>query len=134
MFGPLLVADPSFSTRWDEFRADYADEPELPLYIALGELADHLIQRIRRGDAPDIHKVFQVVETWHLEGDEYVREAASIGLLESIQNQLGGNGRDKNANSINAQIEHWLGRESRRWWDKLDRYWGGDQTALSYDD
>jgi hypothetical protein len=50
MFTPLLEADPTFEPRWRGFIAEYADEPELPLYIALGELAKHLIEQQRRGE------------------------------------------------------------------------------------
>ena len=28
----------------------------------------------------------EVIERWHLEGDDYVREAATVGLLEDLQN------------------------------------------------
>ena len=93
MFEPLLVADPSFKLRWDEFKTEWADEPEPPLYLALGSLAEHLLERLGRGDTGGFDGIFAVVERWHTEGDAYVREAASIGLLESLQNQLGGNDR-----------------------------------------
>ena len=84
MFPPLLEADPTFKRRWQAFVTGYADEPELPLYIALGELAEHLIERQQRGDTQGFEKVFDVVERWHMEGDFYVSEAASIGFLESL--------------------------------------------------
>jgi hypothetical protein len=134
MFEPLLVADPAFVSAWQRFCEDYADEVELPQYIALGDFAHHLIERLKAGETAGMRDVFGVIERWHIEGDDYVREAASIGLLEGLQNILGGDGRSKETGSINAQIEHWLGPESKRWWDKLDRFWAGDRTALRYDD
>src|SRR5687767_14704971 len=93
MFDPLLDADPSFLPHWRAFLAEYCDEPDLPLYLALSPLAEHLIERLGRGDTKGFNDIFDVVERWHVDGDAYVREAATIGLLESIQNQLGGNGR-----------------------------------------
>lgn len=134
MFAPLLEVDPSFEQRWRDFLGDYADEPELRLYIALGELADHLIQCLRRGDIDSFPGIFQTVERWHTEGDEYVSEAASIGFLESLQNQLGGNERTKNCEGVRASdFEPWLGPETRRWWEKLYRFWEGDPAALKFD-
>lgn len=134
MFAPLLEADPSFEPRWRTFVADYSDEPELPLYLALGDLAQHLIERQQRGDANGFDKVFGVVERWHTEGDAYVSEAASIGFLESLQNQLGGNERGKAVNGVRASdFEPYLGPESRRWWEKLYRFWDGDGAALRFD-
>lgn len=71
--------------------------------------------------------IFAVVECWHTEGDDYVKQAATIGFLESLQNLSGGNDRQI------ATIEPWLGLETRRWWDKLDRFWDGDVVALRDD-
>jgi hypothetical protein len=135
MFEPLLAVDPTFMPRWQAFLAEWRDERELPLYLALGELADHLIERLERSDVSDFADVFAVVEAWHLEGDSYVREAATVGLLESIQNQLGGQDRRyRSANGVRAaDFERWLFPESKRWWEKLYRFWDGDIRALQED-
>jgi hypothetical protein len=110
MFTCLLEADPTFEPVWRAFVADYADEHELPLCVALAELAEHLIDRQRRGDTQGFDKVFAVVERWHIEGDAYVSEAASMGFLESLQNQLGGNDRGKSSNGVRASdFELYLG-------------------------
>ena len=127
MFEPLLVADPSFQPRWTEFIAEWEDEPELPLYLALSSLAQHLLGRLRTDDTAGFDRIFAVVERWHTNGDAYVREAASIGLLEDLQNLSGGSGKRS------VTVEPWLGSESRRWWDKLDRFWDGDNKALRVD-
>jgi hypothetical protein len=137
MFEPLLVADPSFRSRWDTFLAEWSEEEEtkedgLPLYLALNSLAEHLIQRLGAGDSGGFDAVFDVVERWHVEGDAYVSEAASIGLLESLQNQLGGNDRRyRTRKGVRASdVERWLQPETRKWWDKLYRFWGGDDRTL----
>lgn len=127
MFEPLLVADPSFQPRWTEFTTEWSDETDPPLYLALGSLAQHLLARLKIGDTEGFEDIFAVVERWHTEGDTYVSEAASIGLLESLQNLSGGNDRKT------ATVEPWLGPESRRWWDKLDRFWEGADQALRFD-
>lgn len=134
MFTPMLEADPTFGDQWQAFKADYSDESELPQYIALGELAIHIIDRMRRGDVANFNKVFAVVELWHVDGDAYVREAATIGFLEALQNHLGGNDRAKGQDGIRASdFENYLGPESRIWWDKLYRFWEGDAAALRSD-
>jgi hypothetical protein len=125
MFEPMLAVCPSFTATWAEFCAEWAMEPEgLPLYIALGELARHLVDRLRSGVTEEFPAVFQVVERWHCEGDDYVREAATIGLLEGIQNNAG------HAGIYPGVFERWLLPESKKWWDKLDRFWEGDTRAL----
>lgn len=134
MFAPMLEADPSFIGQWQTFLADYSDEPDLPQYLALGDLALHLIDRMRRGDIANFDKVFEVVERWHIDGDEYVQEAATVGFLESIQNHLGGNDRFKGDGGVRASdFEPYLGPETRKWWDKLYRFWEGDSSALRFD-
>ncbi|MFA6113116.1 MAG: hypothetical protein WC729_03970 [Sphingomonas sp.] len=140
MFELLLVADPSFRSRWDAFLAEWSEEEEtkedgLPLYLAQDSLAEHLIQRLGAGDTDGFDAVFDVVERWHVEGDAYVSEAASIGLLESLQNQLGGDDRRyKTRKGVRASdFERWLRPETRKWWDKLYRFWGGDNRALRFD-
>jgi hypothetical protein len=134
MFTTLLDADPTFEPQWRSFVTDYADQSELPLYIALGDFAKHLINRHQRGETEGFDKVFGVVERWHTEGDTYVREAASIGFLEGLQNLLGGNDRGRNVGGVRASdFEPYLGPETRRWWDKLYRFWEGDTAALRFD-
>lgn len=127
MFEPLLAADPSFQSHWAEFLAEWDDEPDLPLYLALGSLAEHVLGRLKDNDTKNFEDIFAVVERWHIEGDGYVTEAASIGFLESLQNLSGGNDRK------HGTVERWLGPESRRWWMKLDRFWEGETGALRND-
>lgn len=130
----MLEADPSFGDQWQAFKADFSDDPELPEYIALGELAIHMIDRMRRGDVANFDKVFEVVELWHVDGDVYVQEAATIGFLEAIQNHLGGNDQLKRQDGVRASdFETYLGPETRKWWDKLYRCWEGDAAALRSD-
>lgn len=126
MFEPMLAACPSFTPAWAEFCAEWEKEPgDSPLYIALAGLARHLVERLRSGATEELPAVFQVVERWHSEGDGYVREAVTIGLLEDIQNIA------KNAEINPAVFEQWLLPNSKKWWDKLSRFWDGDGWALS---
>lgn len=127
MFEPLLIADPSFRPRWVAFLAEWRGDPSPPLYVALEYLAAHLLERLKKHDTDRFDQIFAVVEEWHMSGDAYVSEAASLGLLESLQNLSGGSDRAE------PTIEPWLGPMSRRWWDKLDRYWDGERDALRFD-
>jgi hypothetical protein len=132
MFEPLLTADPTFGRQWHAFTTEYAHERDLPLYIALGLLAHHLIDRSASGDTSGFKGVFTVVEEWLVYGDEYVREAAAIGLFESLQNMLGGQDRQyRSPKGVRAaDFDPWLLPESKTWWEKLYRFWEGDLSAL----
>lgn len=125
MFAPLLEADESFRPRWSAFLEEWADEAELPLYIALHALDDHIQEYLDAGRTESLDAIFSVVERWHLHGDQYVRVAATVGLLEGLQNRLGEK-PDKM-----AALERRLGPESKRWWKRLNRFWQGDTDALA---
>lgn len=120
MFQPMLDACPSFIPAWREFVADWKDRDDgLPLYLALGDLAAHLVDLSNQGKLEQFGAVFEVVERWHREGEPYVKEAATIGFLEGLQNVAGNRDIDP------SFFEPWLGPESKRWWDKLNLFWSG---------
>ncbi len=118
MMSPMLEACPSFSSAWQEFISEWHDDPKgLPIYLALGDLARHLIGMLERGDTKSFPAIFAVVERWHIDGEHYVREAATVGLLEGLQNtNLHGSTRPE-------QFLPFLRPESLKWWKKLIGFW-----------
>lgn len=117
MFEPLLEADPSFRGVWEAFQEEYQSEGELPLYLALTEFARHLIQKLETDNTHQFDAVFDVVERWHINGDRYVQEAATIGLLEDLQNH--------NLHRITRPEDFvlWLRPETLKWWIKVHEFW-----------
>ena len=89
------------------------------LYLMLGDFARHLLQLQQQQQTDVFPSVARVIERLHFEGDQYVREAATIGLLEAIQNVWENQNTDPN---IFAQ--HLL-PESARWWQSLNDFWSG---------
>ncbi len=119
MFTPILKVCPSFQAAWDEFVDDWKDEPEgLPFYLALADLARHLIGMLERNEIEGIREVFRVVERWHLEGEHYVKEAATIGLLEDLQNLNLHEGTSKPDDFLEFLLP-----ETRFWWFKVVDFW-----------
>jgi len=121
MMQPLLQACPSFQSEWDAFLDDWSEETEKPLYLALDQLARHLISMLLANDVSSLTRVFEVVERWHVEGDEFVREAATVGLLEDLQNT------NLHTSTCPADFERFLLPESLKWWAKVDRFWSTGQ-------
>ena len=119
----LLGACPSFREPWEEYVGDPAYDEEL-LYIHLGEFARHLVSLQKAGCTSEFVSVFRVTEDLHVQGDAYVQEAATIGLLEGIQNVAGN--RDLDPESFFPYLQP----ESAKWWKKLNAFWNGDGTAL----
>jgi hypothetical protein len=119
MFAPMLVACPDFSSKWEAFVADWQSPKQkpLPYYLLLNELARHLVLKLGAEDTDMFQSIFDVVERWHVDGDDYVQKAASIGLLEDLQNP---------ANYRSGKPDdfiRWLGPVSKTWWDKVEDYW-----------
>ena len=117
MMPMMLGACPSFENKWCEFLEEWRDDPDPPLYLALSELARHLIGMLARHDVASFPAVFAVVERWHVEGNAYVAEAATVGLLEDLQNS------NLHESTEPEQFRPYLMPESNKWWDKLYAFW-----------
>jgi hypothetical protein len=113
----LLTACPSFFKRWEEQLLLYEEGDEQLLYLDLAEFADHLVELHKAHRIEEFPAVFQVVESLHLEGDHFVKEATTIGLLEGIQNQARNLGVDP------EEFLQYLGAQSLRWWRQLNDFW-----------
>lgn len=112
MFQLALKACPSFKPAWEEFIVEWKDERDLPLYLALGDLSRHISSLVETKQDAELKELFSVIECWHIEGSPYVKEAATIGLLEGLQ-----------CESNAASIELYLLPESKKWWGKVNYFW-----------
>ena len=119
----LLVACPSFRVPWRVHAESPTYEAGL-LYIDFDEFARHLVRLLKAGEISEFKSVFDVVEALHTGGDDNVREAATIGLLEGIQNVAGNNNLDPES------FSPYLGPETAKWWARLNEFWDGDFNAL----
>lgn len=115
----VVEADPTFETAWKEWQAYWGHEPNPLYYLCLSDLARHLTSQIERGDTARFDGVFDVIERWHKEGEHYVRKAATIGLLEGLQNTK------IHTQTKPSDFEPWLRPRSREQWDKLNGFWSG---------
>lgn len=114
---PMLVeAIPSFRSIREDHLKEY--DEEIP-YVLLGDLARHLLELHHRNETVCFSKVAQVIELLYKEGNPYVREAVTVGLLEGIQNVWGNNG-------VNPELFlPYLLPESAKWWNSLNKFWNG---------
>ena len=131
MMVPMLVACPSFRQEWEQFLAEWVDNPvtveeggdgSLPYYLALSSLVDHLIVRLETGDTSEFAAVFDVVEQWIVRGSHYVSEAAVVGLLEDLTDET------RYYRKKVSDFVPWMGSTTRKWlpevvdfWARLDR-------------
>ena len=118
MMAPMLEACPSFRPAWEEFVEEWRSEPDpQPLYLALSSLARYLISALSVRDAATMSRAFAVVERWLLEGDKYVREAATVGLLEDLQNT------SLHEATSPRDFEPYLLPKSLKVWRDVERFW-----------
>lgn len=118
MLSLMTEVCPSFRPIWDAYLADAKTDGGEPLtYVALGDLARHVIAMFERGDTQCFAQVFDIVERWHVDGEHWVREAATVGFLESLQNM------NLHTTTEPEQFRQFLRPESERWWDKLFDFW-----------
>jgi hypothetical protein len=119
----LLNSCPSFTERWRQHRA-FNGEEQL-LYNDRGEFAHHIVDLYKKNQIEEFPAVFTIIDRLHIEGNDYIKEAATIGLLEGIQNIAGNRGLDPEV------FMPYLKPETVKWWKKLNGFWNGNITALN---
>jgi hypothetical protein len=133
MMEPMLAALPALEPKWQAFVAEWRDNPyntpkshpdDLPNYLFLGDLAAYLADCMQEGDEESVRKALAVCERWLVEGEHYVSEAATVGLLEDLQNYA------QRRNIAFARIEALLGPEGQRWWHKVNAFWSKGELLV----
>lgn len=120
----LVDACPSFEGLWRAHIDEYGDD--LP-YVAAGEFARHLLDLHQTGNSTALMAAGVAMERLHNEGTPSVKEFATVGVLEAIQNVWG-----HSATSPDAFLPY-LGPSSQRWWQSLNKFWSGQATHVGAD-
>jgi len=103
-----------------EFKPFTVDEGDLDLqYIIAGYFTDFILDAYQTGDKNTYQKGLQFIERLHLDETQKVRELATVGYLESIQNTWPTELLESNI-PFND-----LGSESKKWWNELNSFWDG---------
>ena len=116
MMPMLLSACPSFAEPWQRYVEAPGYEEDL-LYLHLNEFASHVVTLLKAGETRELDAVFAMVETLHKDGDRSVCEAATIGILEGVQNIAEDTGFDPES------FVPYLRAESASWWRRLNDFW-----------
>jgi hypothetical protein len=99
------------------------DDPGELAYIDAGSIAAEVVELARAGRLGELTSFFAVVERLHAEGDDDVRNLATVGYLEGLQNLAGHRGLDP------ALFLPLLGPLSLRWWRGLNAFWDGGSAG-----
>jgi hypothetical protein len=117
----LVQACPTFEVARDEHLAEYGNDV---LYVAAGEFARHLLSLQQEGANLCFAQVGETIERMHTDGTPEVKELATIGILEGIQNVWG------HSNVSTEEFLQYLGPESRSWWQSLNNFWSGKAPVV----
>ena len=121
---PLLVeASPQFQGAWREFQAEWSKEESPPHYVLLADFVRHMSAVLASGDDETLKRVFAVIERLHLEGSPYVREAATVGILEGLQNL-----NLHESGTTPEQFERFLLPVSAKYWRKVQEFWANGKV------
>jgi hypothetical protein len=120
MLPRLVDACPSFTQKWEEHKREYFDEEDYLPYVGLSEFNNHLIDLYVSGTIEEFPAAFTEIERFHIEGEPYVKEAATIVVLKACKNIMGNRGLDANV------LVPFLGPESAKWWNQLNEFWDGE--------
>lgn len=85
MFEPLLIRHSEFTLIWQQFNRTWQHAAELPLSLALTDLAAYIPRLIRVGDHEELLHVFAVIELWLTTGTPEVQRLTLIALLRYLQ-------------------------------------------------
>ena len=117
----LVDACPTFADARDAHVAEYGNDV---LYVAAGEFAHHLLA-LQLGDATSCFaEVGATIERMHTDGTPEVKELATIGILEGIQNVWG------HSSVSPDEFLQYLGPESHSWWQGLNTFWSGKAPVV----
>lgn len=126
----MLDACPSFATKWPEAEADNAHREGRLYYLDAGDFIRHIVELRQHNQTTEFDGIFRAIERMVTEGDDYVRNLGVIGYLEGLQMA------SVTKAGIDPEVEFRprLGPVSERWWDRINRFWAGDSTALQTDE
>lgn len=112
----LVRACPSFAEGWREHVEEHGNELA---YVAAGAFARHLLALHQANDISSFPAVAAAIERLHVDGSPWVKQFATIGVLEGVQNVW------SHSNTDPEQFRRFLGPESQRWWQSLNNFWSG---------
>ena len=114
----LLETCPGAYPAWSEHRREYGDIP----YVEISAFARHVIDLWEAGKTESYSAVFKLIERLIVEGDEEVRGLATVGFLESLQNNAS---RKDFGYGVFTES---LGPRSLEAWSKLEKLWQGKRN------
>lgn len=115
MLEHLLKVCPSAKDRWSA-HLEWWGTKKIGYYNDMAVFALHVVESYQTDQMDELPQFFESVEQFITNGDDKVRDLATIGLLEDIQ--------DIASERLGRydMFEQWLGPISQRAWKELEQY------------
>jgi hypothetical protein len=97
------------------------------LYVLLGDFARHLLELQQKNRTEEFASIASAIERFHTEGDSFVKEAATVGLIEGIQNVWAHNDTDPNL------FARYLLPSGAKAWQNLNDFWNAKRNSIGDD-
>lgn len=117
----LVASCPSFQAQWTTHLSEWGNEV---LYTAAGDFASHLLDVYHANGESVFPNVAIAIERLFTDGVPWVREFATVGVLEGVQNCW--SNRGESPETFGAHLLP----KSRQSWDELNAFWSGSQKKV----
>ncbi|WKZ26176.1 MAG: hypothetical protein QY304_02090 [Candidatus Paceibacterota bacterium] len=91
------------------------------VYTILAELSRYILKLYKEKKEEELKTIFKLIDNIFKDGDRYVKEAITIGLLETLQNNISW---EKDANPEEFLI--YLSDNLKNEWNNVINFWNND--------
>lgn len=121
----LLTECPSFLGTWEMHVTEWPDPATRGVYLDLGAFATYLVALLAKGETAEFPGVFATVERYLRDGDDGIRYALKLGLLETLGNVAS----NEDGWPLAARFREWFGPLTAAAWNDLHDLWGTSDTG-----
>ena len=119
----LLERCPGFAPAWQKHREEWGQK-QAGIYNDLAKFVHFLVKSYGQGETDSFPAVFEAVEVFIVEGDEETKNAAALGILETLQCVASWKPFGARA------FVKWLGPKSREAWAEIEEMWRGKNSLM----
>jgi len=112
----FLARCPGLKSDWDRHLEFWGDE-ERGTFNDMAVIAHYLVACYEQQQLNEFPAAFSLLERCFADGDDQAKEAATIGIIEDIQNI------SSNREFGPQVFESWLGPQTKKAWDQLAAAW-----------
>lgn len=113
----IVAAVPGFRSDWEGFVREWGPEGDLPLYLAMADLAHYIVEKYTKGTTDEFPALFATVEDLLKNPEPELENLIAVGLFEDIQNVA--SHREFGWEAFHS----WLGPRSRAVWEEMVEGW-----------